>query len=48
MSFVQEPTVMNVNESHNFAIQFENVIPDLISGDQCAQNEGIFLMPYAL
>ena len=46
MSFVQEPTVMNVNDRH--ILRFENVIPDLISGDQCAQNEGIFLMPYAL
>ena len=32
----------------DISLRFENVIPDLISGDQCAQNEGIFLMPYAL
>ena len=39
---------MNVNDNHNFAIQFENVIPNLIGRDQCAQNECILLMPYEL
>ena len=47
MSFVQEPGGMNINGSHN-QLQFENVIPDLISADQCTQNEVIFCMPYVL
>ena len=37
MLFVQEPAGMNIN-----------VVPDLISADQCTQNEVIFCMPYML
>ena len=47
MSIVLQPTGIRILMI-DITLQFENVIPDLISADQCTQNEVIFLMPYAL
>ena len=44
ISFIQEPTGMNLNELA-ITLQIENVILDLISADQCTQIEVIFWCP---
>ena len=46
MSFIQEPTGMNLNDA--ITLKFKTVIPDLVSADQHTQNRVTFLMPCVL